>query len=175
MQQPSIILCGFMGCGKTTVGTLLAKKTNREFLDLDAYIEQQHCMRVSDIFETQGEQAFRQMETDAVRALSGKGGLVLATGGGTVLREENTALLRQNGIIVLLDVPLHQLEQRLAGATDRPLLQRPDRTQFMAHLHAERMPKYQMAADIRIDACHAPEEVAAHILQEIERFREKRA
>ena len=175
MNQPSIILCGFMGCGKTTVGTLLAKKTNREFLDLDAYIEQQHCMRISDIFETQGETAFRQMETDAARALSGKGGLVLATGGGTVLREENTALLRKNGIIVLLEVPLSVLEQRLACDTDRPLLQRPDRAAFMARLYNERMPKYRSAAQICIAAGGTPETVVMDILEKIQHFKAKKS
>lgn len=175
MEKPSIILCGFMGSGKSTVGKILAQKSDREFVDLDAYIEQQQGMTISDIFEMQGEQAFRQLETEAARVLSDKDGLVLATGGGTVLRQENTDLLRKNGVIVLLDVPLSLLEQRLESATDRPLLMRPDRTEFMAQLHAERMPKYRAAAQICIAAGNAPETVATDILEQIQHFKAKKS
>ena len=129
-MKENLILCGFMGCGKTTVGRRLAALSGRELVDMDAYIEKEQGKTVREIFDTLGESAFRQMETEAARALSQKNGLVIASGGGTVLNPENVRLLRQSGKILLLDVPLAALQERLKSDTQRPLLQRPDRREL---------------------------------------------
>ena len=100
-MKENLILCGFMGCGKTTVGRRLAALSGRELVDMDAYIEKEQGKTVREIFAALGESAFRQMETDAARALSQKNGLVIASGGGTVLNPENVRLLRQSGKILL--------------------------------------------------------------------------
>lgn len=166
----SVILCGFMGCGKTTVGQILASISQRRFVDLDQYIEQRQGKTVSQIFAEDGEQAFRLLETLAVQELCDMDGLVIATGGGTVLKEENAALLRKNGVIVLLEAPLDTLGRRLCGVCDRPLLQRDDRQQFLRELYAHRSPLYRSAAQLCVDADGDPETVAAQILQKTELF-----
>lgn len=165
MMKQNLILCGFMGCGKTTVGRRLAAISGRKFVDMDAFIQQEQSMTVSEIFSQLGEAAFRKMETDAARTLSQKQGLVIACGGGTVLNPENVALLKQGGVILLLDVPLPALQERLKNDTQRPLLQRPDRREFIESLHAQRMPMYRQAADLVIPAGAPGNAVAQTILQ----------
>lgn len=164
-MKENLILCGFMGCGKTTVGRRLAALSGRELVDMDAYIEKEQGKTVQEIFAALGESAFRQMETDAARALSQKNGLVIASGGGTVLNPENVRLLRQSGKILLLDVPLAALQERLKSDTQRPLLQRPDRREFIAELHAKRMPLYEAAADLVVPAGAPGIVVARRILE----------
>lgn len=164
-MKQNLILCGFMGCGKSTVGRRLAQLSGREFVDMDAFIQAEQSMTIPEIFARQGEAAFRQMETEAARALSQKQGLVIACGGGTVLNPENVKLLRQGGVILLLDVPLPALQERLKNDTQRPLLQRPDRREFIESLHAQRMPLYHKAADLVVPAGAPGMVVARTILQ----------
>ena len=166
----NIVLCGFMGSGKTTVGQALAQKSGRRFFDLDQCIERRQGKTISQIFADEGEQAFRLMETEAARELCSQKGLVIATGGGAVLREENVDILRRNGVIVLLDASLDTLERRLAGVSDRPLLQRADRQEFLRALYAERMPLYRAAAQLCVDANQDPDTVSEQILQKAELF-----
>ncbi|WP_283609487.1 shikimate kinase [Faecalispora anaeroviscerum] len=166
----NIVLCGFMGCGKTTVGQVLAQKSGRSFLDLDQYIEQQQGKTVSQIFADDGEATFRRLENEAARELSRKDNLVIATGGGTVLKEENAALLRETGVIVLLNASLETLERRLDGVSNRPLLQRDDRQEFLRDLYARRIPLYRAAAQLCVEADGDPETVSEHILQKTELF-----
>ena len=149
----NIVLCGFMGCGKTTVGKRAAKLMKRSFCDLDQYIEQKAGMTVSEIFARQGEAAFRQMENEAVREISKTGDMVVACGGGTVLRPENVEAFHENGsLILLLDVPLPVLQERLKTDTTRPLLQKPDRNRVIADLYRQRIGKYRRAADVTVRA-----------------------
>ncbi len=146
----NLILCGFMGSGKTTVGRRLAKMLERPFLDIDAYIEEKQGMTITDIFAQQGEEAFRRMEREACAELATQDGLIIGCGGGTVLREENAQLLKQNGIILLLDVPLPLLQKRLRYDKKRPLLQKPNRAKVISDLYKERIPLYRAAADHRV-------------------------
>lgn len=146
----NLILCGFMGSGKTTVGRRLAKMLERPFLDIDAYIEEKQGMTITDIFAQQGEEAFRRMEREACAELATQDGLIIGCGGGTVLREENARLLKQNGIILLLDVPLPLLQKRLRYDKKRPLLQKPNRAKVISDLYKERIPLYRAAADHRV-------------------------
>lgn len=160
----SIILVGFMGCGKSTVGRLLAEKTDRQFTDMDTYIEEQAGCTVSEIFATEGEAAFRAKEHDACVTLGSAQDLVVATGGGAVLRADNIAALKKNGVIVWLQVSADTVLARLAQDTTRPLLQRADKEAAVHALLAERTLLYAQAADITVNADGDAQTVAAAIV-----------
>ena len=148
----NIVLCGFMGCGKSTVGRRLAPMTNRQFVDMDRYIEEQVGKRISTLFRDEGEEAFRKAETAACNALGGESGLIIATGGGAVLREENVAALKQNGLLVWLRVIPETVLSRLSRDQSRPLLMRDDKETAVRELMAARTPLYAAAADFTVDA-----------------------
>ena len=164
-MKQNLILCGFMGCGKSTIGRRLAKLSGREFIDMDSFIEEQQGMSIPEIFASLGEPAFRQMETEASQILAQKQELVIASGGGTVLNPENVRILKKSGKILLLDAPLAALQERLKFDTQRPLLQRPDRREFIEQLYKQRFPLYQQAADLVIPAGAPGNVVARTILQ----------
>ena len=156
----SVVLCGFMGSGKTTCGKLLAQKLNRPFLDLDEWIERKAGMTVSEIFAQKGEAAFRKMERMAVEELSLTGGLVIAAGGGALLQKENAAALRANDVVILLDASLETVKYRLKDDHSRPLLHQPDSGDVLAGLYAARREAYRAAADTVLNADGSPEETA---------------
>lgn len=152
-MSENIVLCGFMGCGKTTIGKRLAKLMNRDFYDLDKYIESKEGMTVSKIFEEFGEEGFRERETQAVREISQKGGAIIACGGGTVLFQKNVEEFHAHGgVILLLYVPLVMLQERLKNDKKRPLLQKPNRRQVISDLYKQRISQYRLAADITVRA-----------------------
>lgn len=160
----SIVLCGFMGCGKTSVGKRAAQLMDRTFCDLDHYIEEKAGMSVSEIFERRGEAVFRKMETEAADEVSGAEGTIIATGGGTVLTPRNVEIFHENGgIIVFLEVPVPVLVERLKNDTQRPLLQKPDRKKVIAELVEKRYPLYRAAADYTVDGSPPPWIVAKRI------------
>ena len=97
----NVVLFGFMGCGKSTVGALLARKTGRPLLDTDGYLEQKYGRSIPQIFASDGEETFRRMERQVCRELAGRRDLVVATGGGVILRPENVEALREAGAEVL--------------------------------------------------------------------------
>ncbi len=163
----NIVLCGFMGCGKSTVGKNLARKTGRKFLDMDAYIEQKAGMRVSQIFEKYGESGFRDMEHNACMELCEMSELVIASGGGAFTFERNVEVFKGRDIIVLLDVPLETIEQRLKGDKTRPLLQKPDRAKVMKELYEKRLPLYRAAADITVCGKKTPLGTAFEIINKV--------
>lgn len=152
----NIILCGFMGCGKSTVGKNLARKTGRRFIDMDRFIEQKAQLTVAEIFEKYGESGFRDMEHEACVELAGMHNLIVAAGGGALTFERNVEVFRGKDKVVLLDVPLSVIRQRLSHDTRRPLLQRPDRDKVMEELYNERTPKYRAAADVIIKGESTP-------------------
>ena len=167
MNRKNIILCGFMGCGKSTVGTLLAKKAGMSFVDLDTYIEKKENKTVSEIFAENGEAYFRQAERKAAEELSQKKGLVIAAGGGTLVYKENEETLRKTGKVVLLDIPVEKVAERLKNDTTRPLLNRPDKEKAMKELYESRMPVYRAAADYTVDADNSPMKVCMDILSAV--------
>lgn len=163
-MKGNLVLCGFMGCGKTTVGKKTAKLLGLPFCDLDEYIEQKESMKISEIFAEFGEEGFREREARAVKEVAQTGGMVVACGGGTVLFPENIEAFHQNGsVIVLLYVPLVLLQERLKTDTQRPLLQKPNRQQVIAELYKQRIPRYRAAADLTLRAA-APVSVVARRL-----------
>lgn len=162
----NIILCGFMGCGKSSVGRRAAKLLGRPFCDLDQYIEEQAGMSVSEIFAKEGEAGFRAREAQAVEEVAQKGGMVIASGGGTVLSQKNVECFhRYGGKILFLDVPVAALQERLKADKRRPLLQVPDRRRVIAELHAQRAPLYRAAADMVIDGGAPAVVVARRVAQ----------
>ena len=155
-QMENIVLIGMPGCGKSTIGALLAEMTGKQFVDADAQLEELAGCSIPEIFATQGEAAFRALETRVLRELGKQSGLVIATGGGCVTREENYALLRQNGQIFYLERSLDSLP------TDgRPLSQATD----LEHMYRIRKPLYQRFADYLIDNSGTPQEAADRILR----------
>lgn len=161
MGKGNIVLCGFMGCGKTSIGKRVAKLIGQEFCDLDKYIEKKEGMTVSAIFQQYGEKGFRQRENQAVREVARRQDLVVACGGGTVLFPENVVALHEGGgTILYLQVPLAALQERLKADTQRPLLQKPNRREVIAQLYEKRCPLYEAAAD-RVVMAGAPAVVVA--------------
>ena len=167
MAKKNVILCGFMGCGKSTIGSLLAKKIGSAFIDLDRYIEKQEKKSVSQIFADNGEPYFRDLERKAAQTLSHKNGLVIAAGGGTLTFPANVDGFRHNGCIVLLNIPVEIAAQRLQYDTTRPLLNRPDKEEVMRDLYNQRLPLYQSAADITVDASQSPMQVCLDIISSL--------
>lgn len=160
----SIFLCGFMGCGKTTIGKILAKRTGREFIDMDKYIEEKENMTVSQIFETHGEDYFRDVEHQVCKELSEKQDLIVATGGGALTFQRNVDVIRKSATVLLISVPVEVISKRLKNDTTRPLLQRSDKEEAMRELYNKRLPIYTDAATVIVNGTGHPKAVAKLIM-----------
>lgn len=147
----NIILMGFMGAGKTTIGKKLSKALNWEFIDTDAYIEEEQGRKISDIFAEDGEMAFRDMETDLLKRLqNGENQFVLSIGGGMPVREENRALLRNLGTVIYLKTSKEEIIRRVSGDKNRPLLQGGDLEEKVTNLMNARECIYIETAHVEI-------------------------
>lgn len=165
----NVILTGFMGSGKSTVGRIVARRLGYEFRDLDAVIIEEAGLTINDIFARHGEPHFRAVESCAVAKVAGQGGLVIATGGGAVINPENRRMFRSSGIIINLTASVETIIERLRDDSSRPLLNGPDREGRISRLLMEREPFYA-DADIRIDTTGKKvEDVAAEILAYLKR------
>ena len=153
-QMENTVLIGMPGCGKTTVGQALATMQGKRFVDADAVLEERVGRKITDIIPTDGEEAFRQMETDTLAELGKQSGLVIATGGGCVTRERNYPLLHQNGTILWLTRELDKLPTH-----GRPLSQ----TGKLQQMYAVREPMYRRFADAVISNDAAVEQTIAQI------------
>src|SRR5262245_26551379 len=140
-----------MGAGKTSIGKQLAKRLQRRFVDADHEIEAATGVRIPVIFEIEGEEGFRNREAQTIAALTRQEGLVLATGGGAVLRPETRAKLSDTGVVIYLRVPPQVLFERTKHDRNRPLLQVEDPLTRLEELYAQRDPLYREVADITID------------------------
>lgn len=158
----TIFLCGFMGCGKSTVGARLAKQLDCPFVDMDAYIEEQDGMCIPDIFEQYGEPHFRDLETQAIRELASRDGII-ACGGGAMLREENAKIAAEHGTVVYLDVPFHICWRRISDS-DRPIVRRSTREE-LEELYNKRQTIYQKHSTHTADASRTPAAAAAAVLE----------
>ncbi|MGA9422546.1 MAG: shikimate kinase [Rhodanobacteraceae bacterium] len=148
--SPNLFFIGPMGAGKTTIGRHTASLLGLPFHDLDQEIEARTGASVNLVFDVEGECGFRARETAVLTELAAGSGLVLATGGGTVLHEENRRVLRTRGFVVWLDVDPEAQLSRLARDRRRPLLAGPDRHQRLQQLAAERNPLYAAIADLHV-------------------------
>jgi len=137
-----------MGAGKSTIGRQLAKALGRKFYDSDKEIEKRTGVSISWIFEMEGEAGFREREQRVIEELTALDNIVLATGGGAVLSEDNRKRLRSRGHVVYLSATAEQLYKRTARDKKRPLLQTADRKKQIDELLAKRDPLYQGVADI---------------------------
>lgn len=139
----NLVLVGFMGTGKTSVGRRLACQLGRPFLDMDAEIEEREGRKISDIFATDGEPAFRAIESALACEFGARRGLVVSTGGGIVLNSANLDALGATGILVCLQASPEAILDRVVGRTDRPLLEQGDKAERIRSLLAERAPLYK--------------------------------
>ena len=144
----NIYLVGPMGAGKSTVGRQLAKQLRKDFIDCDTEIEKRTGATIPLIFEIEGEEGFRQREATVLDALTERRGVVLATGGGAVLREENRQVLSANGFVIYLCSPPELLYERTCRDKNRPLLQTSNPLERLRELVEQRDPLYREVADM---------------------------
>lgn len=161
----NIFLIGMMGAGKTSVGRVLAKRLGKDFHDSDHEVVQRTGATVPLIFDIEGEAGFRTRETAVLFDLIQLRNIVLATGGGVVLLEENRALLRRSGCVVYLRATVQELWQRTRHDKNRPLLQTADPQAKLAELYAVRDPLYIEIADIVIDSSRQSPRNLAGVLE----------
>jgi cytidylate kinase len=162
------VLIGLMGSGKSTVGQLVSEKSGMEFIDLDGMIVSRAGMPISEIFDTEGEEGFRQRETETLREVMSATHAVIATGGGVVMRAENRRLLRELGKVFWLDAPADVLLERIGDDESRPMLRGDDTMKRLEQLLAERREWYADASDIHFDTTElGPEELADRVIQEM--------
>jgi shikimate kinase len=143
----NIVLTGVMGCGKSILGKLAAAKLNMPFTDLDEFIEARESVKIKEIFEKFGEKEFRKIESRAVAEVSGKTGRVIATGGGVILKKENIAALKQNGVIIYIYRPVELILKTLKETESRPLL----KNSGLTDIFNARKSLYENSADYTVE------------------------
>lgn len=161
----NIVLTGFMGTGKTTVGKLLAEKLNRDFFDTDQMIEKNLEATISEIFKRVGEKQFRQFEEETISMVSSLEGCVISCGGGAVVNEKNVRMLRQNGIIINLYASARHILNRIGEDDNRPIIKKMLRPfDEIKKLLVQRQKAYQNC-DLAFSTENlTPEQVAKEIL-----------
>ncbi len=170
-NRRNIYLVGLMGAGKTTVGRQLAKRLGRVFYDTDHEIVERTGVAIPTIFEIEGEEGFRRREAQTLRELTATDNVVLATGGGAVLREENRRCLHDTGWVVYLNVPPLLLYQRTRHDKNRPLLQVASPLARLEELYAVRDPLYRETAHFVVDgASLVASGIVNHLLREYKRL-----
>ena len=154
-----IVLVGFMGAGKTTVGRILAERLDTDFVDVDAQIEREQGSTIADLFASRGEDAFRSLEVDAVLRALGSGAGVVTLGGGAPTSDRVRSALSE-ATVVHLDVSLEEVGRRVGGDGSRPLL-----AGDVGALFEARQPIYDEVADVRVGTDgRTPEEIAAEVV-----------
>lgn len=146
----NIYLIGFMGAGKSTIAKELVKKTDAKRIEMDQMIVEQQGMAISDIFDKYGEEHFRDIETELLRSFSGKTNMVVSCGGGSVLRDENARLMKENGCIILLKATPETIYERVKNSTERPILNGNMNVEFIRELMEKRRERYESVADITV-------------------------
>lgn len=179
----NLFLIGPMGAGKSTVGRRLARQLDMQFIDLDQQIEAETGSSIALLFEVEGESGFRKREAAALASTTLQQGIVLATGGGSILDPSSQALLRERGLVIYLEAPVELQLERLARDRTRPLLRAPDRTQRLREMARVRNPIYSSLAHLTICADRSGPGVTArralaalnHYLQGMDAARESTA
>jgi shikimate kinase len=166
----SIVLIGMMGAGKSSVGNCLRRRTNLRLFDTDEIVTSKFRMSIPEIFSKHGENKFRDAETEALQTLASDEPVVIVTGGGIILREENRNLLKRLGTVVWLEADEETLFKRASRADSRPLLQRRNPRKAFAQMLKARVPFYAKVADICVDtSALTDEEVAVAVLVKLRR------
>jgi shikimate kinase len=159
-----VALIGFMGCGKTTVGRLLAARLGYAFLDVDDWLENRDGRPIRRIFQESGEEAFRELESSALRELSSRQRVVVAAGGGAPVREANRGFFRQAATFYL-EISFEEFLRRTEASPDRPLRDRP--LEELARLFESRLPVYRELGERVASEARAPAEVVEEILERL--------
>ena len=167
----NVYLIGPMGSGKTTIGQRVAQLLGLEFLDCDHELEAQTGASVNLIFDVEGEEGFRERETRMLEKLTAQRGVLVATGGGVVLRERNRDLLRRNGLVVYLRTSVAQQLKRLSHDHSRPLIQSGDRRERLTRLAEQRNALYEALADIEFPSQSSGPDLTARKLADLIRER----
>ena len=167
MMNRNIVLFGFMGCGKSTVGAELAANTGREMVDTDKLIEQSEGMCISEIFSKHGEQYFRDREHEICCQLAERERLIISAGCGALTFRRNIEALRRGCELVLIDVPPEVIYERLKYDTTRPLLQCEDKMAAIRDLYARRDSIYREAADHTVNGDQPRGFVALDIMKAV--------
>jgi len=163
----NILLTGFMGAGKTTVGKKLAKRLGYFFVDTDREIEKEQGCSINEIFKYGGEECFRDLKTEILQKLQTKQNLVIATGGGMVLRNENRSLMQSLGTRVYLKVELQELMRRLKKDKKRPLLQKSKPEEHILEMLQQRKSIYEEAECIIDTTDLSPHQMVTEIIRKI--------
>lgn len=170
----NIVLIGFMGAGKSTISGYLSTLFAMDVVEMDEIIAQREGMSISDIFETRGEQYFRDAETNLLIEMQSRTNAVISCGGGTPLRECNVAEMKKNGKVVLLTASPSTIYERVKDEHNRPLIENNKNVEYIAELMAKRKEKYEAAADIIIrtdgkSTLEICEELVSRLLNENDR------
>ena len=161
----AVYLCGFMGCGKSTVGKLLAEMLDCDFYDMDEYIVEREKMKIPQIFAEKGEKYFRETETAVIKELSEKQGII-ACGGGAMLKKENAEIASEKGVVVYIDVPFETCYGRISGDRNRPIVMSNTKEE-LEFIYDSRVPLYKENSDITVTGDGTAGEIAGRILAEI--------
>jgi len=160
-DMKAVYLCGFMGCGKSTVGKILARRCGCGFIDMDDYIVDREGMTIPQIFADKGEKYFRDTETAVIRELAEKN-CIIACGGGAMLKSENADIAGKNGTVVYIDIPFEACYERISGDTNRPLVMNNSKEQ-LEEIYNGRVPVYKVNSTVAVDGTGSPDEVASRI------------
>ena len=166
----NIVLVGMMGAGKTTVGEFLSAKLNRELKDIDRVIEQEQKKSIIEIFTNDGEEAFRQLESETIEKFSNMSNLIISTGGGALEKANNLSNLQKNGIIIYLKADIEELFKRVKNETQRPLLKEQDPLEVIKKLIKKREKFYLMADITIITDNKSPEKITEEIIKAIKNY-----
>ncbi len=169
-MKTNVALIGFMGVGKSAIGKVLAEKLNKEFIELDDLIEQKAGKSIPQIFQQDGEIAFRELEIEVTKEVSRNKNLVIACGGGMVLNKINIDRLKKEATIVYLTAPPGIILKRvLSEGETRPLLKAPNKALSIKELIRFRKPFYERAADVKINTSKLDiDSIAEHIISKLE-------
>ena len=169
-DKRNIILCGFMGTGKSSVGKRLAEIVHYDFLDLDTAIEAEAGMSIPEIFSSRGEPEFRALESRMVERIAEETGCVIAAGGGTIVDPQNLARLKSCGVVITLTADIQTIAQRVGKGDDRPMLWDGDRLEKIRMLLQKREQAYSKA-DIVLDTSSLSiDEVAQQLVERLRDF-----
>ncbi|OQA23936.1 MAG: Shikimate kinase [Verrucomicrobia bacterium ADurb.Bin345] len=163
--KSNIVLVGFMGTGKSATAKLAARQLGREFVDMDATIEERAGRSISEIFRTDGESVFREIERSLVKELAARRELVIAAGGGVVLNPDNISDFKSTGVVICLNAAPSVILQRVRGNAGRPLLESGDKAQRILELLETRRPLYG-AIPFQLDTTYlTPEGAASNVVE----------
>ena len=167
MNTENIYLVGLMGAGKTSIGKLLAKRTNRQFIDLDNEIIKNEKCSITEIFKKSGEEKFRKLESTQLRNTTKMTNTVISTGGGIILREDNIKTMLSHGLIIHLDVNLETQMLRVKNRENRPLIDKGDIKKVMLEMRKDRDETYKKISKISIDTSNKKRNVIINNILEV--------